>query len=438
MDGSFDSNDKRWRSGVFRPNYSRLFSVFLSVVVIGGISVVIVINRGDVFSPPLRWENLWVLFPAFALLAFVFFLKAVLAGWKFRSSRFTMDTMPGVIGGKFTGMLVLPDLFDNDSKVRLEIVNEKRIKRRSGRNNRESIERFYSDFASVNVSQFQTDGRSVSIPVEFTIPYSTKDETDSGSESSKRGGVKVKYRWLLKAKSVIHGADLDVVFEVPVYRTAESDPEILEPVKDFDELKSDMAAAGGPQRVEVYQEYGVKHFVTKGMPRLSTICMLLIYTGLFFWTGVSLMRMGIRESHGDAHGVADNIYKGIRTYLPMLGSAITFLWGLFMGFLLLRSLSRKETWVDFGHLHHSGRFLMYSWKKKIELGRIEDVVFEKSGHGEDIDIYRVVVKHIVDLPKFATNQRMRNRKLCIADEITSKTEAKWLKEQLLEAVFEKA
>ena len=111
--------------------------------------------------------------------------------------------------------------------------------------------------------------------------------------------------------------------------------------------------------------------------------------------------------------------------------------GILMAVMIMRALSRKETWVDFGYLHYSGRFLLHSWKKKVDLGRIEDVVVEQSGHCGKVFFYRVAVKYTVDLPSFATNQSMRNKKLCIADSFTSKTEATWLKEELLNAVIEK-
>lgn len=438
MAGSFNISDKRWNSGMFRPSHSKLIAILISTVLFTCISVVVSFKRSDIYGPPLRWENLFVLFPVASLLTIFCFTKAVLRTWKFRGSCFTMDTMPGVIGGEFTGVLVLPALFDTHSKVRVEIVNEKKATRRSSDGKRVSIERFYYDSEDIIVSRYRQDGRFVRLPVKFTIPFNTKDELDNGRESSKRGDVKVSYRWLLRAKADIGGADLDLEFEVPVYRTAQSDPTIIEAVKDATELEQELTEDGGPERIQVFQELGHKRYVTKAWPSFTKIALLLFFGGIFIGFGVFLMWKGIKGFHEDADGITESIFKGIITYVPMFFSLILFGLGLLMGIGLMQSLSKKETWIDFGYLHHRGKFLFYSWKKKIELGRVKDVVIEKSGHGADIDFYRVVVKHEVDLPRFATNQSMRNRKLCIADDITSKKEAKWLKEELLEAIVKDA
>lgn len=438
MNSGFDFNDKRWRSGVFRPSRRKLFLIFFTAAFMGYVGVVVLIERQDFYEPPLRVESLFGLLPVLSLLAFLWLAVAGFRAWRFRGSCFTMDSMPGVIGGKFCGQLSIPNLFERDTKIRVEIVNEKEVRRRGGRNNGSiRTERYYFDYTNFRLSDCRLDGRFIRIPVEFTIPYKTKDETDNGKESSKRGDVKVRYRWLLKAKAVIGGADLNVAFVVPIYKTAESDPEVIEKTKDHQELTQEMATDGGPKRIELLHRAGHKRYAARAWPGFGTIVTPLVAGLMSIGGGIWLMCAGISGLYQNASGTAESIIVKAGG-IALIGFSLPFLGvGLLLLIILMQLLSRKETWVDFGYLHHKGKFLFYSWKKKIALGRIQDVVFEKSGSGEDVEIYRVVVKHKVDLPKFATNLSMADKSLYIADGITSKAEAMWLKEELLAAVIGK-
>ena len=101
MNSSFDSNDKRWRSGIFRPGRKKFFVIFLTALFMGYVGVGVLIERRDFYEPPLRGESLFGLLPVLSLLTLLWLAIVSFRAWRFRGSSFTMDSMPGVIGGKF-------------------------------------------------------------------------------------------------------------------------------------------------------------------------------------------------------------------------------------------------------------------------------------------------------------------------------------------------
>ncbi len=81
------------------------------------------------------------------------------------------------------------------------------------------------------------------IEVEFTIPYYTKDETDSFYIDVEEGeGIwDYKYRWFLYVYIELQEKiNLDIKFRIPIFRTKESDPSIIGPAKSEDDPEKRM------------------------------------------------------------------------------------------------------------------------------------------------------------------------------------------------------
>ena len=153
-----------------------------------------------------------------ALIGFVFPLVGLFLLWqaivataergKFGRSILELSTVPGVIGKGLQATLHASQRLSDARTVNLRFSCIHRIVERSGRNSSTREDVLWQDEADATLGR---DGRGVYAPVSFAIP----------ADARQSDGTNII--WRLEAAAAVPGLDYVARFEVPVYRTAESD-----------------------------------------------------------------------------------------------------------------------------------------------------------------------------------------------------------------------
>ena len=95
----------------------------------------------------------------------------------------------------------------------------------------------YDHIITIDAPDMKSAEKKCLIAVEFTIPYYTKDETDSFYIDVEKGTGQweYKYRWFLHVYIELEEKINFVRFRVPIFRTKESDSSIIGPDKSEDD-----------------------------------------------------------------------------------------------------------------------------------------------------------------------------------------------------------
>lgn len=164
---------------------------------------------------PLVWLGL--LFPLVGIGLLVWAVRQSVRWRKFGSSILELKTLPGVVGGRFEAALQLRRPLDaSELELTLECVH--RSVSGSGRNRTTQEHALWQKRARVPRSRFGLGPTGTSIPVGFTVPYDCEPTRDTGTAN--------EILWRLGASAHVAGVDYQARFEVPVFRTAESSPEV--------------------------------------------------------------------------------------------------------------------------------------------------------------------------------------------------------------------
>ena len=135
---------------------------------------------------------------------------------KFGESTFQMACMPGIVGGELAGVIYTKANQIPDDGFVLKLQSIKLITTGSGKNKRTRQEILWEDTHKVNIDLGASGGDGkVVLPVSFAIPFESKS-------SSAKLGKKPKLVWKLSAAAEFPGADFHCKFDVPVFKTPES------------------------------------------------------------------------------------------------------------------------------------------------------------------------------------------------------------------------
>ncbi len=160
-----------------------------------------------------------VIFPIVGIGLITWAILSVLRWRKFGQSLFQMASVPGVIGGQLAGVVrtsakVLPE---DGFRITLSCIH--RVTSGSGKSRSTSENILWQDDQIVGRDLLQQDPDHTAIPVLFAIPYECRptDETVSDNQTI----------WRLKVKAKVPGVDYSTAFDVPVFKTAESNPNFV-------------------------------------------------------------------------------------------------------------------------------------------------------------------------------------------------------------------
>jgi hypothetical protein len=329
-----------------------------------------------------------LLFPLVGAGLLVWAIRGTIRHRKFGVSVFRMPEVPGVIGRKLEGVILTNTLVRPDDGFDVTLACVNRITTGSGksRSTRENI--LWQEERQIR--QAHQVGRATAIPVAFRLP---RDAKQSDSTEARDQII-----WRLEVRAAVPGVDYDASFEVPVFRTPDSEI----PLAPDDE-------EGFADALDYRQPPESRIVVTEHLRR----------TEIYFARA---------RNPGAAAGltVFFIIWTAITVALPYLGAPIIFpiVFGLFAVLLLFAvfqawlgtthvALTPSEARVRYGPLGRT---------RTVKADDIDDVTLEvgmQAGKRPYYDI-RIV--------------KSDGKKLYCGRSIRDKLEAEWLVEKMKEAL----
>jgi hypothetical protein len=316
-----------------------------------------------------RWE---VLFPyGLAAVGVVFAVVALIATarWlRFGGCRVRMRSVPGVIGGHFRGEVLLPEAFPQDTDVRMELVCETRtsITGKGDSSDHLSIDREWAHTLRVTANASLCHDGHCAIPFDFTIPYGLADETDSKRE----GNTSVDIQWELRVFARLAGPDLDMTFQVPVFRTADSDRTVRGAPNTEKALDAFLHDTGQHRRIRMeHGQEGTMYVCdSEGMQKGLSLVPGIIGLGMLAVVVLvpcnalpGLVKAVMRHAEG-----WQNLFRLIPLVMAFGVCLMVGVFGLFgLLFLLIgvRGLISRRTWIEKGVIHQRARLFVIPWSR---------------------------------------------------------------------------
>lgn len=157
-----------------------------------------------------------LLFPVAGAGILVWAIRSTLRYTKYGVSRLELDTLPGTIGRTLGGAVRVSGRFESDLSFDAVLTCISRVTTGGGKNSSTSEKILWQDEAPVRGAEIRdVTGPATRIPIQFRIP---SDARPSDSTNSRNRII-----WRLKLSASVPGVDYESVFEVPVFRTAESE-----------------------------------------------------------------------------------------------------------------------------------------------------------------------------------------------------------------------
>ena len=225
---------------------------------------------------------LGLVFPVVGVLLLVRAIRLALAYREFGRTYFEMTPVPGVIGGELKGMIQarFPRAPEHGIQLRLSCVNRVTSGSGDSRNTWEHI--LWRGEANLSPAQMYPGPAGTSIPVNFRIPWDAQP-TATRSPSD-------VILWQLDALADVPGVDYHDVFEVPVFRTAQT-PAHPDPENTVNGLPSSITRPGTLTVVITETVAGVEFYFpaarNKGFAAGVTAFAAIFSTVTFFLAGSS-------------------------------------------------------------------------------------------------------------------------------------------------------
>jgi hypothetical protein len=162
---------------------------------------------------------LGLLFPLVGVGLLIWAIRATLRWKKFGTSVLKLETLPGVIGGHLKAILQTPIPLFAEEGLSLKLTCINRRVTGSGKNRSVNEKILWRERQVIPKERIEAGGPGSSIPFTFQIPYDSR-ETD-------RKNMDNAILWYVDAAASVPGVDYGTQFEVPLFRTAESDPDFV-------------------------------------------------------------------------------------------------------------------------------------------------------------------------------------------------------------------
>jgi hypothetical protein len=157
-----------------------------------------------------------LIFPAVGLGLLAWAIHATLRFRRFGVSRLELSTIPVPISRSLRGTVVSTGALDARERLRVTLTCVRRVTTGSGKSRSTSERVLWQEEQHVEGRQTRSaEGMVTSIPVEFRVP--------SDAEPSDASNPRDQVVWRLAVTAEVPGVDYASTFEVPVFRTAESE-----------------------------------------------------------------------------------------------------------------------------------------------------------------------------------------------------------------------
>lgn len=192
-----------------------------------------------VFLPEEIIENgnygalLGLLFPLIGIGLIVVAVRKTIQKRKYGDCLFLMERVPGILGGEVTGTILVPRGLPaaETLAVRLSCIHMRQ--QRSGRGTSTSEEVLWQTEQSVVRLSPTGEGTAQGAQVRIRIPY---DSSPTGKMDENNSVL-----WKLETNAAVPGVDFSTGFEIPVFKTQASSPQVTE-----ERLRSEDVSAATP------------------------------------------------------------------------------------------------------------------------------------------------------------------------------------------------
>ena len=185
--------------------------------------------------PALIWYHLWraerllpkdrialyfaIAFTVIGVVLLVWALVAILRWWKYRRSLFEMASTPGVIGGQLAGVVRTSVKVEPEDGFHVKLSCVHCENTRHGSKSRIVRNLVWQEEQTISHDLLKYNADGSAIPVQFQIPHECRPTDDQDANSV--------VLWNLTVAAKTPGLDYHATFEVPVFKTTESDPNFV-------------------------------------------------------------------------------------------------------------------------------------------------------------------------------------------------------------------
>jgi hypothetical protein len=195
---------------------------------------------------------------------------------KFGRSYFDCDPLPGVIGGKLRGYLVVVGEIASLDQIQVKLQCRRTQTTRRGSEDHDGPETIWETSQTLTVPGTRFGEEELRLPVDILIPGSclpTQRTKDEG-----------QIVWNLLTRGSTSGVDLAVDFEVPIFRTKDSAPAIEEqqPSEPLEDAAAD--SQDPPQEARIRRTidaHGNTVLIASAWPGFRFAGMVLIFVTIF-------------------------------------------------------------------------------------------------------------------------------------------------------------
>ncbi len=174
---------------------------------------------GEILDKGNNVALLGLLFPAVGLLLIGWAVLSILRWRKFGQSVFQMASVPGVIGGQLAGVIQTSAKIRPEDGFHLLLRCIRRITTGSGKSRSTSETVLWEDERIAMHELLDDQAEQSAIPVVFQIPYDCHPSDEQNLDN--------QTLWRLTAAAEVPGIDYVVTFDVPIFKTPQSDPHFV-------------------------------------------------------------------------------------------------------------------------------------------------------------------------------------------------------------------
>jgi hypothetical protein len=206
----------RWRGGRIRcGNRGGMLVSWIFALVWNALSLPLLFALPEELAKGNHAILIGLLFPLFGVGMIVWAVRATLRWRRFGASIFELTQMPGVLGGKLEGTLHVGNGLAEARELNVGISCIRRRVTGSGKSRSTHEDVLWSDEAQLSGSALLHGPKGLMLPLSLALPYD--------AEPSDPGLSDDRVLWRLEVSAEIPGIDYTARFEVPVFRTDESD-----------------------------------------------------------------------------------------------------------------------------------------------------------------------------------------------------------------------
>jgi hypothetical protein len=176
---------------------------------------------------------LGLLFPLIGIGLIVVAVRKTIQLKKFGDCLFLMERVPGVLGGDVIGTVLIPRGLPVAETLAVRLSCIRRVRRRSGKGTSTDEDAIWQTEQSVVHLSPTGEGAVQGAAVRFRVPY---DASPTGEINENTSVI-----WKIEADAAVPGVDFSTSFEIPVFKTLASSPQVTE-----ERLRSEDVSATAP------------------------------------------------------------------------------------------------------------------------------------------------------------------------------------------------